>query len=71
MTVLLAQPLWLVDVILAAQATWLRKISACCLSRNSNGDGSVFRSTQLGPSPWGGQQEAMGETYSALRPFLH
>ena len=69
MTVLFALSLWLVEVVLAAWAMEL-SISACCLSRNSNGDRSDFRSTQLGPPPWGGQQEAMGETYSAFNPFL-
>lgn len=71
MTVLLALPVWLMEIVLAAWAMELRKMSSCCLSRNSNGDGSVVSSSRLGPAPWGGQQEAMGETYSAFNPFLH
>lgn len=50
---LLALSLWLVKAVLAAWAMELRKISTCCLSQNSNGDGSVFTSTKLGPAAWG------------------
>lgn len=37
MMVLLALSLWLVEAVLSAQAMELRKISTCCLNRNSNG----------------------------------